>query len=160
MTHPCEPQTLPGGANARPHRYGWVFRREVTLGHMLQLVAMVMVLLAGWNNLQQQLAIIQHDLVRLIADQREFRLDLRQLEQRSGEQEYRLRRLEDASPAQLTMPAGDVAGGRANLQRRSEDEYANYLLYRDGVGAARAGGRLRPAPLCPGRGAETERLAS
>lgn len=45
---------------------GWTFRREITFGVLLQLAVVVVMALAGWVNLQKQLAIIQHDLGPLL----------------------------------------------------------------------------------------------
>ena len=52
-------------------KQGWTFRREITFGVLLQLAVVVVMALAGWVNLQKQLAIIQHDLTRLLQTQQQ-----------------------------------------------------------------------------------------
>ncbi len=44
----------------------WRFRREITLGTLVQLGAILIALTVGWSNLQSELALIRHDLNRLI----------------------------------------------------------------------------------------------
>ena len=45
----------------------WRFRREVTLGTVLHLAVLLIMAATAWSNLQKELAIIQHDLTRLVA---------------------------------------------------------------------------------------------
>ena len=73
---------------------GWQFRREVTLGTLVNLVVLLAIAVTGWSNLQKDLALIQHDLTSLIRTNAELTEHLEILYQRSGEQEYRLRAVE------------------------------------------------------------------
>lgn len=72
----------------------WRFRREVTLGTVLQATALLVVLIAGWSNLQKDLALIRHDLTQLIAASEASARSLGQLDEQNREHEYRLRNLE------------------------------------------------------------------
>jgi len=72
----------------------WRFRREVTLGTVLQAAALLVVLIAGWSNLQKDLALIRHDLAQLIVASETSARSLGQLDEQNREHEYRLRHLE------------------------------------------------------------------
>ncbi|MCP4713033.1 MAG: hypothetical protein GY869_30765 [Planctomycetes bacterium] len=47
----------------------WGFRREITLGTLLHLAALVLVLAAGWSNLQKELVLIGSELEQLVESQ-------------------------------------------------------------------------------------------
>jgi len=85
-----------GGA-VSPATHSWIVKREITLGHLLQIVALVCLLVAGWSNLQKDLALIQHDLTRLISNHQEFQRLCEKLSQQCREHEYRIRRLEETA---------------------------------------------------------------
>lgn len=74
---------------------GWVFRREITFGVLLQLVVLGVMVLAGWVNLQKQLAIIQHDLIRVLRTQQQVQTQIDLLSRTMQQHEYRLSSLED-----------------------------------------------------------------
>jgi len=44
----------------------WRFRREVTLGTVVQLVTLVIVLVAGWTNLKEELTYIRVELNQMV----------------------------------------------------------------------------------------------
>ena len=44
----------------------WRLMREITLGNLFQLILLLGMIAAGWMNLRTTLAIIQHDLDRLL----------------------------------------------------------------------------------------------
>jgi len=72
----------------------WHIRREVTVGAAAHLAALVMVLAAGWSNLQKELALIRHDLNQLMESNRQVNGELLRLADRQRLQEYRLEALE------------------------------------------------------------------
>ena len=72
----------------------WSFRREITLGTLLHLLALVIVLTAGWSNLQKNLALIQHDLSQLITANKQLKQNLEVLTSQFQNHEYRLKALE------------------------------------------------------------------
>jgi len=72
----------------------WHVRREVTLGAAAHLAAIVMVLAAGWSNLQKELALIRHDLNQLMESSKQVNGELIRLADRQRLQEYRLEALE------------------------------------------------------------------
>ena len=74
---------------------GWVFRREVTIGVLLQLVVLAVMVLAGWVNLQKQLAIIQHDLGRVLQTQQEMRVQMELLSRQVQGHEFRIKSIEN-----------------------------------------------------------------
>ena len=56
--------------NRNPPIYStWRLRREITLGNLFQLILLLVMIAAGWMNLRTTLAIIQHDLNRLLQTQ-------------------------------------------------------------------------------------------
>ena len=73
----------------------WRFRREVTLGTLLQVVVFLGMVVASWSNLQRELAVIHWDLTQLIESNRE---QLQKVETLAGKveyHEYRLGRIEE-----------------------------------------------------------------
>ena len=72
----------------------WSFRREITLGTLLHLTALVIVLAAGWSNLQKELALIQHDLSQLITANSQLQKNIGILSDHIQNHEYRLMALE------------------------------------------------------------------
>jgi len=86
-----------------PARSWWSFRREVTLGHLLQIGSLLIILAAGWSNLQKDLALIRHDLTQLIAATDRLQMNLDRLSEQSREHDYRLRRLEERQRPGLTQ---------------------------------------------------------
>ena len=72
----------------------WSFRREVTLGTLLHLAALVIILVAGWSNLQKELALIRHDLVQLVTASTQLQKRIEILADQTQEHEFRLQTLE------------------------------------------------------------------
>ena len=72
----------------------WSFRREVTLGTLLHLVALMLVLAAGWSNLQKELAVIGNELEQLVASQVRLQEHIENLSNQGLDHEFRLRELE------------------------------------------------------------------
>ena len=81
---------------------GWRFRRELTLGTLVHLVVLLAIVVTGWSNLQRELALIQHDLTRLVRANAKLSEHLEGLTQQCQEHEYRLRAVE----RQLTRHEG------------------------------------------------------
>ena len=73
----------------------WRFRREITLGTLVQLGAILIALTVGWSNLQSELAMIRHDLNRLIQTNERSQRQIENLAEQSREQEYRIKTLEE-----------------------------------------------------------------
>lgn len=97
---PSQPQHTLRSSDGRavaPATHHWTVKREITLGHLLQIVALVLLLVAGWSNLQKDLALIQHDLTRLISNHQEFHSLCEKLSRQCQEHEYRIRRLEETA---------------------------------------------------------------
>ena len=72
----------------------WRFRREITLPAILHLLVILIMLVAGWSNLQKDLALIQHDLDQLIHANAELGERIEKLADRQQDHEYRLKTLE------------------------------------------------------------------
>jgi len=75
-------------------------RRELTLGTLVQLAAILLTLAAGWGNLQKELGLIRHDLDQLLRSNGQLRQQLERLSEHDLQQEYRLRAVEE----QLELP--------------------------------------------------------
>ena len=86
----------------------WRFRREVTLGTVLHLSALLIMLIAGWSNLQKDLALIRHDLTRLIDSSDKLGQRMETVAQQCRDHEYRLKMLEN-EPARSPAAAAPQA---------------------------------------------------
>ncbi|MCP4710292.1 MAG: hypothetical protein GY869_16845 [Planctomycetes bacterium] len=75
----------------------WGFRREVTLGTLLHLAALVLVLVAGWSNLQKELAVIGSELEQLVESHVRLQKHIEHLSGQGLDHEFRLRELEKES---------------------------------------------------------------
>ena len=73
----------------------WQFRREITLGTLVQLILVLAMLAVGWSDLQSELVIIQHDLSQVAASQEKLQVHLKELTVQAQRREYRVRRLEE-----------------------------------------------------------------
>lgn len=82
-------------AKRHESKSGWTFRREITFGVLLQLLVLGVMVLAGWVNLQKQLAIIQHDLSRVLQTQQQTQTQMELLSRQVQRHEYRLSGLEE-----------------------------------------------------------------
>ena len=80
----------------------WSFRREITLGTLLHLAALVIILTAGWSNLQKKLALIRHDLDQLVTASTQLQKHIEILADQSLDFEYRLKALEKTPPRNET----------------------------------------------------------
>ncbi len=93
--------------NLKKHT-GWQFRREITLGTVLHVLALLVMLVTAWNDLQNELMLIRQDLARIIESNIENREQIRDLSQLSDDFEIRLRDLE-------RIQAGDAWGDKRNI---------------------------------------------
>ena len=82
------------GQEAKGGAAVWRFRREVTLGTLLQLVVLLAMVIASWSNLQRELAVIHHDLTQLIESNRQQLQRIETLVRRVEHHEYRLGRID------------------------------------------------------------------
>lgn len=72
----------------------WKLRREITLGTVVQMVLLLGMIGTGWSNLRSALAIIQHDLDRLLQTERKLEAQMDSLSGNVFNHEYRLGQLE------------------------------------------------------------------
>ena len=72
----------------------WSFRREVTLGHLLHLILLAVMAITAWTNLQKELALIQHDLARLVTNSQTLHQYMERLNSECLDHGYRLKTLE------------------------------------------------------------------
>ena len=72
----------------------WGIRREITLGTLLHLAALVLVLAAGWSNLQKELAVIGSELEQLVESHVRLQEHIENLSDQGMDHEFRLRVLE------------------------------------------------------------------
>ena len=75
----------------------WRFRREITLGTLVHIMALVLTLAAGWSNLQKELALIRHELNTLNRNNTRMQQNVATLTENYIQHEYRLRTLEKQS---------------------------------------------------------------
>ncbi len=72
----------------------WRIKREITIPTIVQLLFVMVMIIAGWINLEKDLTLIQHDLNRLIASNKELHKTIKSLTKKVQHQEYRLSTLE------------------------------------------------------------------
>ena len=82
---------------SQQQRSGWRLKRELTVGTLVQLIGVLLMVALAWANLQSELAIIQHDLGRLLESSDRMQVRIERLSDQVREQEYRLVRLEEGS---------------------------------------------------------------
>ena len=80
--------------NNKPTSSPWKLRREITLGTVLQMILLLDMIGTGWSNLRSALAIIQHDLDRLLQTERKLEAQVDSLGGNVFNHEYRLGQLE------------------------------------------------------------------
>lgn len=73
----------------------WRFRREVTLGTVVQLVALVIVLVAAWTSLKEELTYIRFELKQMVQTQAKLQIDVQRISEQGREHAYRLKTLEE-----------------------------------------------------------------
>jgi type II secretory pathway component PulM len=73
----------------------WRFRREVTLGTVVQLVALVIVLVAAWTSLKEELTYIRVELNQMVQAQTKLQDAVQRVSEQSREHAYRLGELEE-----------------------------------------------------------------
>ncbi len=76
----------------------WQFRREITLGAVVQLIVLAGMVIAGWSNLQKELALIRRELTLLSERSIQIQQHMEKLDTQCREQEYRIRMIEKANP--------------------------------------------------------------
>ena len=80
--------------NNKPISSTWKLRCEITLGTVLQMILLLGMIGTGWSNLRSALAIIQHDLDRLLQTERKLEAQVDSLSENVFNHEYRLGHLE------------------------------------------------------------------
>ena len=72
----------------------WRFRREITLGTVLHMMALLVMIIATWSNLQKELALIHHDLNRLVSSNIKLHEHIEKITDQCLNHEYRIKNLE------------------------------------------------------------------
>ena len=72
----------------------WSFRREITLGALLQVITLLLALIIGWTNLQKELALLRREISVLARTSEQLREQLDRLNGQCQEHEFRLKALE------------------------------------------------------------------
>ena len=73
----------------------WRFRREITLSTILHLTVILVMVITGWGRLQKELALIKHDLTRLIESDEHIREHIKNLNNRCRSYDFRINGLEE-----------------------------------------------------------------
>lgn len=95
----------------------WRFRREITFGTVLHLLVLLAMVVTTWTNLQKELALIRHDLTRLIITNQGLQQHIASVTDLCREHECRLQLLEQhARP-----PRAAETASAANLKQASRD---------------------------------------
>ena len=69
---------------------GWIFKKEISFSTVIQLTTLTVLILGSWINLQKQIYIVQHDLSRLLEQNKNYTLKVEQLKEKSIALEYQL----------------------------------------------------------------------
>ena len=72
----------------------WNFRRDISIGTILHVLAILVVVIATWSNLQKELALIHYDLNQLITSNVKLQEHIEQLADQYHNHEYRIGILE------------------------------------------------------------------
>lgn len=72
----------------------WKINRQINLSVIVQLLLLASLIVGTWFNVQRQLCLVQHDLERLLEQQKQFQHRLENLGENSLGHEYRLRAIE------------------------------------------------------------------
>jgi len=88
----------------------WCFRREITLGTILHLIVILVMVIAGWSNLQKELVLIRHELGQLIISKEQLCEHMEQLNERSRRHDYRIMKLEEKTRQSQPIVKGSVRG--------------------------------------------------
>jgi hypothetical protein len=89
--------------------HSWSFRREITLGHVVQVLVLIGTVMVGWCNLQKELVLIRHELSQINSTQAKFGTHIDSLVEKTHDHEYRLKYLEKQA-----MQAGRWLSASAN----------------------------------------------
>lgn len=73
----------------------WKFNKRVNVSVLVQLVFLAALIIGSWVNLQRQLCLLEHDVKRLLENQKKFQNRLQELSETDIEFEYRLRAMEN-----------------------------------------------------------------
>ena len=82
----------------------WQFRREITLGTLLSLAALLGMVAATWGNLQKELALIRHELTSLIDASDRIHEQMGKLGDQCQQHEYRLGIMESRTVSSSSRP--------------------------------------------------------
>lgn len=91
----CNPVKKNNGGN------GWKFNRKINISVLVQLVFLAALILGTWVNLQRQLCLLEHNVGRLLENQKRFQEKLQELSEADVEFEYRLRAMENENEQEI-----------------------------------------------------------
>ena len=80
----------------------WRFRREVSLGTLLHVLAILVMVITAWCNLQNQFVLIRRDLNELISSNVKLNEQLEKISGKCLEHEYRIKNLEGNKHSETT----------------------------------------------------------
>ena len=86
----------------------WSFRREVTLGTVLHIIIILSMVIAGWSNLQQELALIRYELTQLVLSKERLCEHMEKLDEQSRRFDYRIMKLEEKTRRSEPIVKGSV----------------------------------------------------
>ena len=72
----------------------WRFRREISMGTLLHVIAIVITIAAAWSNLQKEFALVRHDLNQLITSNTNLQKHIQKLAGQCTDHEYRIKTIE------------------------------------------------------------------
>ena len=99
----------------------WRFRREITLGTLLSLAALLGMVGATWGNLQKELALIRHELSGLIDASDRIHEQMGKMGDQCQQHEYRLGILESKRVSSSSRHRLPKTMGNDNLHNHSEE---------------------------------------
>ena len=73
---------------------GWVFKREVNLNMLIQIIMLAGLIISSWVNIQKQLFILQHDVNLILEKQNDYQAKLDCFNERTLAMEYRIKGVE------------------------------------------------------------------
>jgi len=73
----------------------WHFRREISMGTLLHVFAIVVTIVAAWSNLQKEFAMVRHDLNQLISSNTNLKKHIEKLADQCVDHEYRIKTIEE-----------------------------------------------------------------
>lgn len=73
---------------------GWVFKREINLNMMIQIIMLAGLIISSWVNIQKQLCLMQHDVNLILEKQNAHQVKLDDFNERTLAMEFRITNIE------------------------------------------------------------------